>query len=81
MAKKWISKTESTVIVDERPVLTSEPDSPNVKVKMFHPDGFSVNTRCLDPAGVTEIRIVRQFDGADDANWEAHVSLLPPLSD
>jgi hypothetical protein len=31
-----------------------------------HPDGFSVNARCLDPATVTSMRI-RSFDGLD---WE-----------
>jgi len=45
-------------------------------VPRSHPDGISVNARCVDPGGVSEIRVVRHFDGA---NWEAHVSELPPL--
>ena len=36
-------------------------------VPRSHPDGYSVNARCLDPGTVTQID-VRQFDGA---NWES----------
>ena len=36
-------------------------------VPRSHPDGFSVNARCLDPATVASMRI-RPFDGR---NWEA----------
>ena len=35
-------------------------------VPRSHPDGFSVNARCLDPGTVEEVS-VRQFDGQ---NWE-----------
>jgi hypothetical protein len=35
-------------------------------VPRSHPDGFSVNARCLDPGTVREL-IVRSFDGQ---NWE-----------
>ncbi len=35
-------------------------------VPRSHPDGFSVNARCLDPGTVEELNI-RQFDGR---NWE-----------
>ena len=44
-------------------------------VPRSHPDGYSVNARTLDPGSV-ERRVVQPFDGA---NWEAHVSELPPL--
>jgi hypothetical protein len=42
-----------------------------------HPDGVSVNVRCLDPdtiAGVT----VTPFDGR---NWEQNVAELSPIND
>ncbi|MGH8130029.1 MAG: GFA family protein [Steroidobacteraceae bacterium] len=35
-------------------------------VPRSHPDGYSVNARCLDPAGITSMR-VRPFDGK---HWE-----------
>jgi len=35
-------------------------------VPRSHPDGYSVNARCLDPGTVKSMR-VRKFDGA---NWE-----------
>jgi hypothetical protein len=35
-------------------------------VPRSHPDGFSVNARCLDPGSVASMRIV-PFDGRD---WE-----------
>jgi hypothetical protein len=41
-----------------------------------HPDGYSVNARCLDPGTVRSCAVVRHFDGA---NWEAHAAELPPL--
>ncbi|MFO7287160.1 MAG: GFA family protein [Gammaproteobacteria bacterium] len=47
-------------------------------VPRSHPDGISVNARCLDPATVKSVRIAQQFDGA---NWERHAAELPPLSD
>jgi hypothetical protein len=36
-------------------------------VPRSHPDGYSVNARCLDPATISSMRI-RSFDGRD---WEA----------
>ena len=39
-------------------------------VPRSHPDGFSVNVRCLDP-GTFEIAGVRRIDGR---NWEKHYS-------
>jgi hypothetical protein len=42
-----------------------------------HPDGVSVNARCLDPGTVTEQRI-SDFDGA---NWEKNIHELSPISD
>jgi hypothetical protein len=44
-------------------------------VPRSHPDGVSVNARCIDAATVRSLRI-RAFDGA---NWERHVSELAPL--
>jgi len=44
-------------------------------VPRSHPDGFSVNARCLDPATVRGMN-VQPFDGA---NWEQNVGELPPL--
>ncbi len=44
-------------------------------VPRSHPDGYSVNARCLDPSTVASRRVI-PFDGAD---WESHVSELPPL--
>ena len=35
-------------------------------VPRSHPDGYSVNARCLDPEGITSMQI-RSFDGRD---WE-----------
>ena len=46
-------------------------------VPRSHPDGFSVNARCLDPGTVRGMR-VQAFDGA---NWERSVATLPPLPD
>jgi hypothetical protein len=46
-------------------------------VPRSHPDGYSVNARCLDPGTVTRCGVGR-FDGA---NWEAHAAGLPPLAD
>jgi hypothetical protein len=40
-----------------------------------HPDGISVNVRCLDDAGIRSITI-QQFDGK---NWEANIHRLKPL--
>ena len=44
-------------------------------VPRSHPDGYSVNARCLEPGTVAAIR-VRPFDGQ---HWEANVDRLPPL--
>lgn len=41
-----------------------------------HPEGWSVNARCLDPATVSSLRVARQFDGA---RWDEHAAELPPL--
>ena len=45
-------------------------------VPRSHPDGVSVNARCIDPDTVAAISVVRRFDGA---NWEQHIAELPPL--
>lgn len=43
-------------------------------VPRSHPDGYSVNARCLDPSTITSMKI-RPFDGRD---WEkARVDLDP----
>ena len=39
-----------------------------------HPDGISVNVRCLDDAGITSMNI-QPFDGK---NWEASINKLRP---
>jgi hypothetical protein len=44
-------------------------------VPRSHPDGFSVNARCLDPVSIRGMN-VQPFDGT---NWEQHVGELPPL--
>lgn len=46
-------------------------------VPRSHPEGYSVNARCLDPGSVTELRVTR-FDGA---HWEENADELPPLED
>jgi len=45
-------------------------------VPRSHPDGYSVNVRCLDPGTVTSMQVT-QFNGAE---WEAHAAELKPLS-
>lgn len=42
-----------------------------------HPDGISVNVRCLDPGTIERIDVT-PFDGA---NWEQNISQLSPISD
>ena len=42
-----------------------------------HPDGVSVNVRCLDPATIERVDVTA-FDGR---NWEQNVAGLSPLSD
>jgi len=44
-------------------------------VPRSHPDGYSVNARCLDPGTVTR-RVAVPFDGA---HWEEHSEELAPL--
>jgi hypothetical protein len=44
-------------------------------VPRSHPDGYSVNARCLD-AGTVVRQTIRPFDGA---NWEQNVAKLDPL--
>jgi hypothetical protein len=44
-------------------------------VPRSHPDGYSVNLRCLDRESLGEVRI-EPFDGA---NWEKNIADLPPL--
>ena len=46
-------------------------------VPRSHPDGISVNVRCLDPATIRSVTIA-PFDGA---NWEQNIHQLSPLSD
>lgn len=45
-------------------------------VPRSHPDGFSVNARCLDPETVTAVVIEQRFDGR---HWEQHIHELPSL--
>ena len=42
-----------------------------------HPDGVSVNVKCLDPATIERVDVT-PFDGR---NWEQNVANLSPLSD
>ena len=42
-----------------------------------HPDGVSVNVRCLDPDSIEAIKVT-PFDGR---NWEQNVAELSPISD
>jgi hypothetical protein len=44
-------------------------------VPRSHPEGYSVNARCLDPSTIDSQQVI-PFDGAD---WESHISELPPL--
>jgi hypothetical protein len=44
-------------------------------VPRSHPDGYSVNVRCLEPATIEKITVAA-FDGR---NWEAHAAELGPL--
>jgi centromere protein V len=47
-------------------------------VPRSHPDGYSVNARCLDGDTVESLAVVRQFDGA---HWEEHAAELPTLEE
>jgi hypothetical protein len=42
-----------------------------------HPEGFSVNVRCLDPATIRSMQ-VEFFDGK---NWEQNIGQLKPLDE
>jgi hypothetical protein len=44
-------------------------------VPRSHPDGYSVNFRCLDAETFTSV-LTTDFDGR---NWEQHIDELPPL--
>ena len=46
-------------------------------VPRSHPNGYSVNLRCLDDVAPESVRI-RPFDGR---NWEANAGDLPPLGE
>jgi len=45
-------------------------------VPRSHPDGYSVNARCLDPGTVDSLTIGQEFDGQ---HWEQHIHELRPL--
>ena len=45
-------------------------------VPRSHPDGYSINARCLDEGTVTSLK-VEPFDGS---NWEQHAAALAHLS-
>ena len=45
-------------------------------VPRSHPDGYSINFRCLDAEDFTSVLTV-DFDGK---NWDQHSDELPPLS-
>lgn len=44
-------------------------------VPRSHPDGYSVNFRCLDAEEFSSV-LTTDFDGK---NWEQHIDELPPL--
>ncbi len=46
-------------------------------VPRSHPDGYSINVRCLDPSTIASVETT-PFDGR---NWEQNVAKLSPLSD
>lgn len=46
-------------------------------VPRSHPEGYSVNVNCLDPATIDGVT-TSPFDGR---NWEQNISELSPLSD
>lgn len=46
-------------------------------VPRSHPDGYSVNVRCVDPATIDSV-VATPFDGR---NWEQNIAKLSPLSD
>ena len=46
-------------------------------VPRSHPEGYSVNARCIDSATIAHLQI-HPFNGAE---WESHVSQLQPLAE
>jgi hypothetical protein len=46
-------------------------------VPRSHPDGFSVNARCLDSVHADDLTVT-PFDGR---NWEQNISKLSPITD
>lgn len=46
-------------------------------VPRSHPDGISVNVRCLDPGTVEAVNVT----GFDGRNWEQNIAELSPISD
>jgi hypothetical protein len=46
-------------------------------VPRSHPDGYSVNVRCLEPGTVSKISVI-PFDGR---RWEQNAATLPGLND
>lgn len=46
-------------------------------VPRSHPDGYSVNVRCLEPSTIESL-VTKPFDGR---NWEQNIGKLSPLSD
>ncbi len=47
-------------------------------VPRSHPDGISINARCLDQDTVASLIVEQEFDGQ---NWEQHAHELAPLGD
>jgi len=47
-------------------------------VPRSHPDGISVNARCIDVKTVESVVVEQEFDGQ---NWEQHVHELAPLGE
>lgn len=45
-------------------------------VPRSHPDGYSVNARCIDSPTVEAVVVEHEFDGR---NWERHIHELAPL--
>ncbi|HSG63519.1 MAG TPA: GFA family protein [Gammaproteobacteria bacterium] len=47
-------------------------------VPRSHPDGYSINARCLESDTIESLVVEREFDGR---NWEQHIHELAPLVD
>ncbi|MDH3418197.1 MAG: GFA family protein [Gammaproteobacteria bacterium] len=47
-------------------------------VPRSHPDGVSVNARCIENDTVESVIVEQEFDGQ---NWEQHIHELAPLGD